>query len=47
MSSHEVKQEAKRIAECCSKIESLTSEIEIRNQIAKIKEACAMMEHAL
>lgn len=44
MSSSRVREEAQKIQECCSKLQNMTNEGDIRNQLEKIKQSCSAIE---
>lgn len=44
MSSSRVKEEARKIQESCSKLQNMTTESDIRNELEKIKQYCSVIE---
>lgn len=44
MSSSHVREEAKKIQESCSKLQNMTHEGDIRNELEKIKQCCTAIE---
>jgi hypothetical protein len=44
MSSSRVVEEAKKIQESCSKLQNMTQEGDIRNELEKIKQYCSAIE---
>lgn len=44
MSSSRVKEHAVKIQECCNKLQHMTVESDIRNEIEKIKQYCTVIE---
>ncbi|GAA3402350.1 hypothetical protein ACFFNY_04105 [Paenibacillus hodogayensis] len=44
MASQQVKQQAQKIAESCSKLQNMVTEDAIRNEVSKIKQYCATIE---
>lgn len=44
MSSNRVQEEARKIQESCSKLQNMTTESDIRNEIEKIKQYCTIIE---
>lgn len=44
MASSRVKEHAQKIQECCSKLEHMTTEGDIRNELEKIKQYCSVIE---
>lgn len=44
MSSSRVKEQAVKIQECCSKLQHMTTEGDIRDELEKIKQCCTIIE---
>lgn len=44
MSSRNVKEQADKIQESCSKLQHMTTEGDIRNELEKIRQYCSMIE---
>lgn len=44
MSSSRVKEEARKIQESCSKLQNMSTESDIRNELEKIKQYCTAIE---
>lgn len=47
MNNAQVKQEAQRISECCSKIQTLNSSADVQQEVQRIKDCCAKIEQSL
>lgn len=44
MASAQVKEQAQKIAESCGKLQNMTTEADIRNELSKIREYCEIIE---
>lgn len=47
MASDKVKQQAEKIVESCGKLQNMTTDEAIHNEITKIKEYCRMIENQI
>jgi hypothetical protein len=47
MASTAVKEQTRKIQESCNKLQNTTGEMDIRNEVEKIKQACSVIESQL
>lgn len=47
MASHQVKEQAQKIVESCNKLQNMTTDEAIRNELSKIKQYCSSIENQI
>ncbi|WP_158289295.1 hypothetical protein [Paenibacillus flagellatus] len=47
MASHQVKEHAQKIVESCNKLQNMTTDEAIRNELSKIKQYCSSIENQI